>query len=176
MSASIARARPAVRRLRNPPRAPWPGRYGWVASDADVILAQHAAFELAAQRCEIQLVPVDPTDQRNRYGRKLRVCVSTTPRWYQTLFYRRPQGCRPSVRAYVVAALASIIATRYLRPDQNRRQPSMDLEVLAVLYGHFDPGAFGYPNWDGGLRLRRNCWAERQRGVQWKRRGWKAAH
>ena len=162
-----AHARQAVRALSNPPRAPWPRRHGWIASDTDVILAQHAAFELQTQRCKITLVPADPADPRNAYGRKLRVCESTTPRWYQELFYRRTQAQRPSIRAYVCEALAHLCATRYIRPTPW----AMDVEVLDVLYAFFDARDFGYPDWAGGLRLRPNGYAERYRRHRRAREG-----
>jgi len=165
-----ARARPVVRACRNPARTPWPRRHGWAASDTDILLAQHAQWEFATQRRVIVLVPADPMDARNQYGRKLRVCTSTTPRWYQTLIYRRPQKprrVRQTIRLYVQRALAHLCATRYIRPAPW----AMDVELLEVLYDHFEAPAWGYPDWGGGLRLRANPYAARYRAHRRQRDG-----
>ncbi len=149
--------RTAIRGIKNPKRKPWPRRHGWIANDIDMAILSVAQHEFLSQRCRITLVPADPADPRNRNGRKLRVCESRTPRWYQELFYRRDQRAKHSIRQYVGVAIANMLATGYIRPR------AMDAEILDVLYEFYNPRDWGYPDWAGALRLARNRYAERYR-------------
>jgi len=160
------RYRAAMRPLRNPPRAPWPQRYGWVASDIDVLLAQHAAWELPRWRMHVVLVPARPEHPRTRPGQKIRVRQDAgAPPWYLELFYRRDARAKHSIRRYVENALARICAERYIHPT------ALDREILEVLYDFHDAREWGYPDWDGGLRLKRHPWAERKRRLRAAREG-----
>jgi len=129
------------------------------------MLASHAQWQLLAWRQEVVLVPADPAHPMTRPGQMVRARVSPDPpAWYATILRRRPED--HSVRAYVASALAGLCATGYIRPAQNARQRSMDIEVLDTLYEHCDPRHWGYFDWDGALQLAENGYASRYRTLR----------